>query len=82
MSDLTRHEYTPLVSAFIERIEYSYMQYRGKRVTEIITIWFTNGSQIEYLAPEAEFIAMRDADSIGKYYHANIKNKYQGKKIK
>lgn len=51
-------EYTPLVSAFIAKVTHSHGIHEGKRVSEILTIHFTNGSVIEYQATEAIFHEM------------------------
>ncbi len=79
---MTKLSYTPLVSAFIQKIEHSHAIWEGKRVSEILTIYFTNGSIIEYQALESVFHEMEAAHSVGKYYHANIKDKFQAKKIR
>ena len=49
--------------------------------TRKLRIAFKNKATFDYLdvAPEL-FNDLMDADSIGKFFHANVKNKFKGKK--
>lgn len=44
----------------------------------VMTVHFKNGGVYEYLeVPEATYEELLQAPSVGKYFHINIKNKFQ-----
>ena len=48
-----------------------------------LRIWFKSGDTFDYEGvPEHVFDEMRDSDSVGKYFHANVKGKYTAKRAK
>lgn len=73
-------------SSLIVKIEYSFFFFNKKRTNELITIWFIDKSQIEYhnFGEPLDFIfeELKTCESIGKYWHKNIKNKLHYKKIR
>jgi hypothetical protein len=46
-----------------------------------LRVWFKDGSTWDYSeVPISVFDAMRSSDSVGKYFHANIKGKFKAVK--
>lgn len=51
----------------------------GKLTLRVV---FSNGATWEYDGVSTQaFDAMRQAESVGRYFHAHIKNAYQGRKV-
>lgn len=49
--------------------------------SETLTLQFSNGKSFEYSGvPEGVFQAMSDADSMGGFWHANIKDQYNSRR--
>lgn len=49
--------------------------------TKVLTISFTSGTETSYEdVPGEIFVGLKYAESAGKYFHANIKGKYNVKK--
>lgn len=91
-SEYIVEEYEP-ESSFIKSVTYSYKkEISGSRISQIITFYFSDGGVIEYTpklgtgdAPfsvEGLFYEIKEAPSVGKFWHKNIKNQYPYKKIR
>lgn len=69
-------------SNFVKKVVYSYLhfgEHQKNKVSEIITFYFCDGGQIEYLSYEKDkienvFKEIGLAESVGKYWHKHIKN--------
>lgn len=62
-------------SSMIKSVGYS-------RETRILEIEFSNGSVHDYSdVPESEYLALVNADSIGKQFSAAIRGLYSGTKV-
>lgn len=68
-------------SSFIFKVEYSYFMRNDIRMTERITIFFSDGMVIEYQSNLEEFETIKTTESVGKYWHKNMKQ-LSGKIIK
>ena len=67
----------PVRSGIIKSVGYGY-GYEDR----VLTIEFTNGSIYKYNdVPENVYDALMTADSVGSYFHHNIKGKYTAKKV-
>ena len=63
-------ERSPVTSSNIQSIGYD-------ADAQILEIQFNNGGVYQYSGvPEYEHTGMMNAESHGKYFHANIKNRY------
>lgn len=50
--------------------------------TKTLEVEFKNGSTYQYDdVPQAEYEAMMDAESVGRYFLANIKDRYTTRKV-
>lgn len=50
--------------------------------TKVLTLTFNSGGTYEYKdVPEEVFKDMLAAESVGKYFHSNIKGKYETEKV-
>lgn len=89
--ELTKLAFEPK-STFISKIEYSYIPSNVKR-SEIITVTFCDGSIIEYKPPiqfppkevfdfENFYNQFINSPSVGKFWHKEIKNRLEWKRIK
>jgi hypothetical protein len=68
-------ERTPVSSSNISAIGYD-------ADSQVLEIEFTNGAVYSYSGvPLGEYEAFMNADSKGKYLHANIKNRYSFMKL-
>lgn len=91
--DLIGHVFEP-ESSFISKIQYTYQQNNALelKISQIITVYFTNGEEIEYkpsLGTDIEEFNVQElyenfcsAVSVGKFWHKNIKGKYPYKIIR
>jgi hypothetical protein len=77
-------------STFISRIEYSYIIFENKKVSEKMLINFCDNSIVEY-SPNGMgidfnmqdfFIEFIQSKSVGKFWHKRIKGILQWKRIK
>jgi hypothetical protein len=60
----------PVTSSNIAKVGYD-------PVASKLRVEFTNGAQYDYSSVnEDTFIGLRDASSVGKFFHANIKGKF------
>jgi hypothetical protein len=95
LNDLTYISYTPEKSNFIKNILYSYSETDGKKYSEYLTVEFTDGRELEYrpayevINGDLEVISFKDIfdrwckhPSAGKFWHNEIKGKFQYKKNK
>lgn len=47
-----------------------------------LEVEFTDGVVWQYFDyPESDWYVFKSADSVGKYFHSNIRNKYTGSRI-
>ncbi len=53
------------------------------RPTRRMTVVFRSGTQYDYTdVPEAEYVALLNAESIGRYFSANIRPRYKYRKTR
>lgn len=68
-------ERAPVISSNIAAIGYD-------EDTQTLEIEFTNGAVYQYSnVPSSEYQGIMGADSKGKYFHSNIKNRYSFVKL-
>lgn len=73
------------VSSLITYISYSFILKDDKKITERIHVQFKDGRLHEYYDyndMEELYKNFITAPSVGKYWHKNIKDKYQCKKLR
>lgn len=71
-------------SSFIKEIRYSYLPQDDKKITERLRVIFHDGMDLEYRVNEAEnlYKDFISSSSVGKFYHKNIKDKFECKVLR
>lgn len=90
MNKLIEQNFKPK-SSLIKEVAFSYADGEHGRVSEKIVITFQDGAIHEYGKPlsfttdvsmEMIYLGLKEAESVGKYWHKHIKGKLDYKKIR
>lgn len=81
-------------SKLIKYIKYDYLKKDNKKICEKLSVYFNDGSILEYSPPiifsgkgkifdmEKLYSDFTKSESVGKFWHKNIKSKLECKKIR
>lgn len=70
-------------SSLIERLSFSQMiDAKGREICPRVMVYFKVGGEYEYQCDKEDYLKWIEAESVGKYWHANVKGRWTLKIIK